>query len=118
MVHHKSTNQAIQSDADVQRWWDTIQSRNPVFFELMTTRLHYVKMPELYMLILELDDFLDDLDVIMCPSSIAVVCKRIKRAVRYMMTALVHMACGQYEHAGRYVELARIDYHHALTTSS
>jgi hypothetical protein len=118
VARHENVKQAVQSDADLQRWWDTIQSRNPVFFELITVRLHYVEMPDLYVLILELDDCLDDLDVIMCPPSVTVVCEQIKRAVRHMMAALVHIACGQYEYAGRHVELARIDYQHALAVSS
>lgn len=100
--------------ARIQEWWDTIQSRNRYFFELIEMRLYYVENADLYLLLLEMDDCLDDLDSVQCPKSAIHLRNDLERAVEDMTLGLVHLGQGYPEKAQIYFNTAKAQYKQIL----
>ncbi len=100
--------------ARIQQWWDTIQSRNRYFFELVEMKLYFIENPDLYLLLLEMDDCLDDLDVIECPSSARHLRERLERAVQDMILGLIHLGSENNRNAQMYFNTAKAEYKHVL----
>lgn len=117
MSSHKENNDFIQFDleaARVQQWWDTIQSRNRYFFELVEMRLYFIENPDLYLLLLEMDDCLDDLDVIECPASAVHLRERLERAVQDITLGLIHLGEDNTQSAQMYFNTAKAEYKQVL----
>ena len=98
----------------IQAWWDTIQSRNRYFFELMEMKLHYVDNPDLYLLLLEMDDCLDDLDAIDCPASACQLRNSLERAVQDMTLGLIHLGRKNIQEAQIYFNTSKARYKQTL----
>jgi hypothetical protein len=98
----------------IQAWWDTIQSRNRYFFELVEMKLHYIENPDLYVLLLEMDDCLDDLDIIECPASAYQLRDDLERAVQDMTLGLIHLGRENVQHAQIYFNTSKALYQQTL----
>lgn len=94
----------------VQNWWDVIQSRNSYFFELVQMRLSYIETSDLYLLLLEMDDCIDDLDTIECPKSALSLRDGLARAVQDLTIALVTLGNDNPELAQMYFHTARAEH--------
>ncbi len=113
----QNDNNFIQFDleaARVQQWWDTIQSRNRYFFELVEMKLYFIENPDLYLLLLEMDDCMDDLDVIECPASASHLRERLERSVQDMTLGLIHLGSENMQTAQMYFNTAKADYKQVL----
>jgi len=100
--------------ARVQQWWDTIQSRNRYYFELVEMKLYFVDNPDLYLLLLEMDDCLDDLDDIECPTSAQHLRERLERSVQDMILGLIHLGAENIQTAQMYFGSAKASYKQVL----
>lgn len=100
--------------ARIQEWWDTIQSRNRYFFELIEMRLYYIENADLYLLLLEMDDCLDDLDTINCPPAIAHIRDGLERAVQDMTLGLIYLAEENVQKSQLYFNTSKAQYHQTL----
>ena len=96
--------------ARVQSWWDTIQSRNRYFFELVEMRLYYIENADLYLLLLEMDDCIDDLDIVECPPNAAHLRDNLEHAVQDMTMGLISLAHQNTQKAQLYFNTARAQY--------
>ena len=101
--------------ARIQEWWDTIQSRNRYFFELVEMRLYYIENPDLYLLLLEMDDCLDDLDTIDCPTSAAYLRDNLERAVQDMTLGLIYLSQENTQKAQLYFNTSKAQYRQTLS---
>jgi len=117
MGTQEDNNDFIQFDleaARVQQWWDTIQSRNRYYFELVEMKLYFIENPDLYLLLLEMDDCLDDLDVIECPRSASHIRERLERSVQDIILGLIHLSEENNQTAQMYFNTAKTEYKQAL----
>lgn len=96
--------------AQVQMWWDTIQSRNRYFFELIEMKLYFIEASDLYLLLLEMDDCLDDLETIECPQSAIPMRERMERAVQDMILGLIALGNDREQSAQMYFNTAKAEH--------
>jgi hypothetical protein len=101
--------------ARIQTWWDTIQSRNRYFFELVDMKLNYIENPDLYLLLLEMDDCLDDLDTIECPAVAYHLRDALERSVLNVTLGLIHLGSDKEQEAQIYFSTARVNYKQVLS---
>ena len=99
----------------IQAWWDTIQSRNRYFFELIEMKLHYIENPDLYLLLLEMDDCLDDLDTIDCPPSAHHLRDGLQGAVQEMTMGLIYLGSDKSQQAQIYFNTSKALYKQILS---
>lgn len=99
----------------IQAWWDTIQSRNRYFFELIEMKLFYIENSDLYLLLLEMDDCLDDLDTIDCPPPAYPLRDSLERAVQDMTLGLIHLGGEKNQQAQIYFNTAKALYKQILS---
>lgn len=112
-----SNNNFIPFDLEmsrIQAWWDAIQSRNRYFFELVEMKLHYIENPDLYLLLLEMDDCLDDLDTIDCPTSAYQLRDSLERSVQDMTLGLIHLGRENAQSAQIYFNTSKALYKQTL----
>lgn len=100
--------------ARIQDWWDTIQSRNRYFFELIEMQLYYIENPDLYLLLLEMDDCLDDLETIDCPTSIYHLRIDLERSVQDMMMGLIQLSQEHTQRAQFHFNTSKAQYKQVL----
>lgn len=98
----------------IQAWWDTIQSRNRYFFELIEMRLYYIENPDLYLLLLEMDDCLDDLDIIDCPPAAYGLRVGLEQSVQDMTLGLIHLSDEDVPKAQLYFNTSKASYKQTL----
>ena len=94
----------------IQMWWDTIQSRNRYFFELIEIKLFYIEKSDLYLLLLEMDDCLDDLDTIDCPTPAYHLRESLERSVQDMTLGLIYLDIDDDQQAQLYFNTSKALY--------
>lgn len=94
----------------IQNWWDTIQARNRYFFELIQMRLNYIETSDLYLLLLEMDDCMDDLDTVDCPHLAIRLRDCLVRAVKDTVQGLVSLSRNNPEMAQMFFNTARAEH--------
>jgi|GEM_PF-1928890 len=99
----------------IQAWWDTIQSRNRYFFELIEMKLQYIENTDLYLLLLEMDDCIDDLDTIDCPPSVHHLRDTLERSVQDMTLGLIQLGSEKEQQAQIYFNTAKALYKQVLS---
>lgn len=113
MNSQDSDNNFIPFDLEasrIQAWWDTIQSRNRYFFELIEMTLQYIENPDLYLLLLEMDDCLDDLDTINCPNGASHLRDALEHCVQDIILGLIYLGQEKPQQAQIYFNTSKAVY--------